>query len=148
MAREKISDQARVDNKSENAVALVSGATLPQKFDLGNYEVKREVSVPTLTIKGDNVQLLIKIASAIVGKSSLKTRAGVTSEVTVYSMKVIDMTDGLEKALVVPAVFRSELETSYPDGGYVGKCFAAEKLGKKAGKEYNDWSIKEIGPKA
>lgn len=150
MAREKISDAARVDNKGDvgTALALVGGTTAAKTYNLANYEVKREVSTPTLSIKGDNIRLLVEFVSPIASKTTKKVRNGVEQDVTVYSAKVIDMTDGIEKSLVISAVFRSELETSYPNGGYVGKCFAAEKLGKKEGRDYNVWSIKEIAPKA
>lgn len=140
--RKKISETASEGNDAiKGALAVIDQGKAVAKFDLSQFEVKREVAVPQLSVQGDNVQLAVRIVSLMSGKPNAKGH-------TVYSVKVQDLLDdSVEKAMVVPAIVQSELDRTYPDGSYLGKFFALSKLGKAAGKNYNNWDIKEIGPK-
>lgn len=114
-------------------------ASAVARVDFSKVKVVREVAVPQLSIKGANVQVAIRITSPITAGNSDKD-----SGKPVYSCKVIDLTDGVEKSLVMPAIPRSELTRTYPDHTYVGKEFGLMKEGEVAGKRYNAWKIMEI----
>lgn len=108
-------------------------------IDFSKVKVVREVAVPQLSIKGANVQVAIRITSPITAGNVDKD-----SNKPVYSCKVIDLTDGVEKSLVMPAIPRSELTRTYPEHTYVGRDFALMKEGEVQGKRYNAWKIVEI----
>lgn len=108
-------------------------------IDFSKVKVVREVAVPQLSIKGANVQVAIRITSPITAGNADKDSCK-----PVFSCKVIDLTDGVEKSLVMPAIPRSELTRTYPNDAYVGRDFALMKEGEVAGKRYNAWKIVEI----
>lgn len=114
-------------------------------YDLSKMKVVRAVATPQLSLKGDIVQIAVIVTSAIVaGREDPDTKR------PVYSCKVTDLTDGVEKAMVTPAIIRSELERTYPMNettgtwGYVGKAFAMNKGAKASGKRYHAWDIVEL----
>lgn len=65
---------------------------------------------------------------------------------TITVAQVSNVETGEVHHLVVPAVVKSELEASYPDGAYVQKSFMLVKHEKKAGKRYYNYTITEIDP--
>lgn len=145
-ANEKISEKAGKGNAAKRAkpaagtaVALAGVGAVMGAIDFSKVKVVRAVATPTLSMKGDNIELFIKITSPIVAGNPDKDTGK-----PIFGCKVIDLTDGIEKAVVTPAVVRSELTTTYPNDAYVGKAFALKKEGKAAGKRYNMWQIVEI----
>lgn len=140
--RKPISETAGAGNEQvKGALAVIGGAGAAAVYNLSDFVIEREVAVPQLSIKGDDVQLAVRIMGAMVDSADSKGKP-------VTSVKVIDLLGGsVEKSLVVPAIIKSELLRTYPNDGYVGKFFAMSKLGKQEGKNYNNWDIKEIRPK-
>ena len=57
---------------------------------------------------------------------------------------VINLETGEENLLIVAAVVKGNFDEHYPKNAYVGKAFELVKLGKREGKRYFDYSIKEI----
>jgi len=63
-------------------------------------------------------------------------------------MSVVDLGDGLmtQRVISLGKVLRENFEEQYPDGSYVGKCFAVTRLPKAPGKRYHLYRADEIEP--
>lgn len=61
---------------------------------------------------------------------------------------VVDVQTGETATLICPAVLAGNLRESYPKDAYVGKTFYMEKLAKRPGKRYFDFTLVEVEGKA
>ena len=118
-----------------------------------SYEVVKAVTRFQLKLE-NNVPVHIKIVGKIYkGKELAKAQVddkGKKKEPP-FLCEVINLdaptADGRKERvedLICNSVMKSNLEETYPDQKYVGKCFEVTKLDKRKGKEYNDFEIVEI----
>lgn len=117
------------------------------------YKVKQLVNVPTLKQEsGETVcfRIDMPIYESESTKEEIVERNGqkvVETKITVVRVaRVTELGSGQLMEYVCNAITADNLETAYPDHGYVGKCFAVQKLGLVAGKRYKDVKIIEIEP--
>ena len=122
------------------------------------FKVAKAVSRPTLTHKPQTAAYLTILAP--IETKLTKEKAEITEkdadgkpvkkivdvDKEIRTVGVTNLEDGQEYNYVVNAVTDSELNTSYPENGYVGKSFAILKGGKREGKNFNDIFITEIEP--
>ncbi len=123
----------------------------------GKYKVKQQVNVPVL--KHDSGQTVaVRIELPIRTEISRREDEVTTSsgevikgvkESNISVVRVTELNSGLLFNLVLNAITASEFARAYPDNehgvpGYVGKCFAIQKLGTVAGKRYKDVNILEL----
>jgi hypothetical protein len=107
------------------------------------YVTKKLLTVPTLKlVEGKTVH--IKVVDAMrLGKPGKPDKDGKSKDpATIVS--VINLDDGEQMQVVVPAVLKSVWNEDYTDGAYVGACFAVTKLGRNPGKSYIDYKVIEI----
>ncbi len=107
------------------------------------YEVSRQVVIPSLILKVDEPRFL-----KIVGKcevSDIKPKAGFEAA-TVMRVQDLEDSSGTIFSTIVNSVLKSELEKNYPNDSYVGHMFRVVKLGT-GGKKYHTFGLDEIKPK-
>jgi hypothetical protein len=116
-------------------------------FDPKKVKVVKQVTVPTLSPKPD-APIYVKMLGAIfVGKeikSAKKPEEGGVEQKPADLALVVNLETGEEMHLICSAVFKANLQDTYPKDTYVGKAFRVAKLGKRAGKRYFDYAIAEI----
>lgn len=145
-ARKPISEQAAA--KAPGTTLVIPGARAPVAIDFTKVTAVRTVATPQLSLKGtEGLKVAITITTLISVGAEQADDKGVMKK-GVASCKVVDLTDGLEKSMVTPVIVRSELERTYPNGGYVGKSFVLSKgptrTDKAVGRQFNMWDIVEI----
>lgn len=115
----------------------VKAVTLPTlKHDVGKTIVFK-VAEPMFTDEKE-VEEMVEV-EGVMKKGTRKNKVTV--------MRVIELNSGVLCEYVCNAITVDDLNSAYPDNGYVGKSFAVQKLGKIAGKKYNEIKIIEIQPR-
>jgi len=116
-------------NMAKNATPLapISQRAMPIPIEgLDASEVQELVTRPTLSHEqGKVVQL--RFLSILQHKDKLNKKTGELERGPDVAI-VVDRHTGMESMYVCNAITASELQEKYPDGGYVGKCFAIQKL--------------------
>lgn len=128
---------------------VAGGVTIGDK----TFGVVNQVNVPTLKHDTDEI-VTIRIEARIVAEKKIEMAKvkvdGVLKEVeqekTIHVVRVTELSSGKPFNYVCNAMTVGNLNTSYPDDGYVGKSFAIHKLGRVQGKMYKEVSILEIAP--
>jgi hypothetical protein len=132
-----------VDQETGEVRSAPAGAITPITSVLGNFRLKRRVTVPSLVIKGLGSKAIVTINSAI-DDSKVKDPKK-PNEKPARVCDAFNHLDGRDYKFLVPTVVEKNLEMEYPDGGYVGKTFAIQHLGKRAeGQRYNDFEVAEV----
>lgn len=124
-------------------------ATLPSIPTKPAFKVVKNVTLPVLQIKqGEPVycKILDKIFTGkeIPGKEGAKKMAPAQIVVVESLVPHPDSGEYIKGQIVLGTVLVANLRETYPEDGYVGKQFQIVKHGKRAGKDYNDYSITEI----
>lgn len=109
------------------------------------YKVVKRVRVGTLKVE-DGGEVFVRILSAIETKASpVKGDDGVMRMKDIDVVRVTDLTDGVEKEMVVAVVLSKTLKDF--DGGngkYVGLCFRIQKQPKVEGKRFKNYEVDQI----
>lgn len=119
---------------SQRALTLANGKT---------FTVKRKVTVPTLTQKGDEV-IAFKVNGPMYQGKEIPGKDGKPAMAAATLVPVLDLNTDIEKVYVVPAVLKSQWEQEYPDNSYVGKSFMCQKMPVEQGKRHRNMNIVEI----
>ncbi len=139
--------------KQDTNKAKITGETLPADSGAANtavasfggvpegFKLKRVITVPSLTLKELNRPYYLKFNSDF-RVSKVKSKDG---EPPATICDVTDLETGQAFILLAPAVVLKNLQDEFPDGGFVGKLFCIQNLGKrKAGQRYVDFGIAEL----
>jgi len=126
-----------------------------QQFNLDDYEVVRNVTLPFL-ILSETEPNYIKFNTAIepdkttfserVRRSRKDEGDGSKKVEPMHIAEVVNLKTGEVARLVCHDVLESTLTEAYKDAGYVGKAFKIEKT-KATGKRYFNFTIRELQPK-
>ena len=112
-----------------------------------NAVVKKRLTLPVLKLDID-VTRYVKITGEMhIGKEQKSGRKGATEETKrapATLCNIVNLEDGAEGQLIVSAVVKSILDDEYPQGAYVGKCFAITKHERVRGKDYFPYDVNEI----
>jgi hypothetical protein len=143
-----------MSKKTENVPATTSEQAAPQapavvaggNFDVSNFEVVKDVVLPILQLPV-GVTRGVQITDAMFEGKTITT-SGKAAKKPATLANVINLATGERSQIVVPAVLEANLRETYPDDGYVNLYFAIQNEGKREGKDYNDFRIVEIKPKA
>ena len=88
------------------------------------------------------VEKLFRVESAIrIGRAP---KPGSTIVKAAELLDVIDLKTGKKEVLITGTVIRDNLIETYPNDGYVGKCFRAVQGPVKEGKKYKTYDLEEI----
>lgn len=147
MAKKMERGTATAPKKASTAVVVANNTEEGKLVALGSgsFKVKRVVTLPLLKhVDGQVVH--VQIASEIYVGKQIPAEKGSTkaAEKPADLCDVVELNTARKMQYIVSAVVKSNLETTYPDGGYVGKCFAIFKGEKREGKRYREYEIVEI----
>jgi hypothetical protein len=110
-------------------------------------KIIKKVTYPTLSHTHDGQIVAFEVMKPMERSIKLVKQAdGRMPKEPPMIMIVTDLTDGVEKQYVCPAILVSEFsnEGTYPDDSYVGKAFMIRKGAKREGKDYRDLDIVEV----
>ena len=146
------------DENQMTALAVEGDRQGPNAVMIGGqkFAVKQQVNVPVLKHEsGQTVAVRIELP---IRHETSRREEEVTladgevvkgiKETDISVVRVTELGSNQLFNLVLNAISASEFDRAYPDNGYVGKCFAINKLGVVAGKRYKDVQIVEIEPTA
>ena len=109
-------------------------------------KVKKLLTRPVLKLELDQPRYVKIVAAMYIGKE-MKKKKGAEDDKQKEPATIIDCVDletGAECEIVANTVLKSVLSETYPEAGYVGKCFAITKQAKQPGRDYNKFKIEEI----
>ncbi len=87
----------------------------------------------------------VKFEDAIYLGKEMKQKAGDDKKKEpAHLANVVDLTTGELAQIIVNAVPMSVLKESYPNDGYVGKCFTIMRQKRQPGKQYDPFFVEEI----
>lgn len=114
-------------------------------IDFSKLRIKKNVTLPTLSLK-ENQVAFVKFNEAIFVGKKVEPKPGSTEKQKEppHLVNVTDLETGELKTLILNTVLKSTIDEAYPGGTYVGKSFRVEKMPKKAGKDYHGFMIQEI----
>jgi len=116
----------------------------PAAFDPAKVQPIKKLVVPQLKLE-QGQPVYFKVTGAMyVGKPNPEK----PKEKPADLCHVIDLVDGEEKSIVIPAVLKSVWEEDYEKDGQVSKCFMVTKGEKQEGKRYFNYEIAEIADPA
>lgn len=104
---------------------------------------KKLLTRPVLKFVKD-VPQYVKFEGAIYVGREMAQKAGEKKKEPAHLADVIDLMTGELAQIIVNAVPMSILNESYPDNGYVGKCFSIMRQPRQEGKMYDPFKIEEI----
>lgn len=110
------------------------------------FRVLKQITLPLIKL-GLNEEFFLRFDSEIFrAKENTKGPVGADGKMKQppFLAHVTHLESGAKGQIIVPAVLKSDLEDSYPEGSYVGHSFLIINKGKKAGKEYNTFELAEI----
>jgi len=113
-------------------------------FDPNKVEVKTKLVVPQLKYEQHEPCYFKVTGELYQGKPNPEKPKDKPADLC----RVIDLVDGEEKSLVVPAVLKSVWDEDYAENAYVDKCFMLTKRDKMEGKRYFNYDIAEIADPA
>lgn len=123
-----------------------------EKFNIEDYVVARNVTVPFYIIKDDGTPSFLLFKSAIeLDKTTFseRVRKGRKPEdpnksvEPMHIAEVVELTSGEVYRLVCHDVLENTLKEAYKDNSYVNRAFRIEKT-KAQGKRYFNFSVKEL----
>lgn len=123
---------------SEAVTAVTGKPPLPENLPRG-YRIARRATAPLISISHEKELAFIVDGEIVEQDSAMSSTPGGRA------MRVVAITrmdTGEEANLVVPTVMESALRRT--PGGYVGKAFLVQHIGKRAGKRYNDIEVYEL----
>ena len=89
----------------------------------------------------DDVEKVFTVKSPI-RKGSPISKSGIATAPDI--MDVVDITDGLQKRVLVGKVLASTLTENFPDDSYVGRSFRCVQGPPPAGKRYKAMTVQEV----
>jgi hypothetical protein len=104
---------------------------------------KQLLTIPVLKFVQDQPRF-VKITDAMHLGKEQPAKDGEKAKEPATLCNCVNLEDGAECQIILSAVVKSVLTDSFPDGSYVGKCFAITKRGRNPGKQYNQFDIEEI----
>jgi len=107
------------------------------------FKTKKLLTRPVLKFIVDEPRY-VKIESAIYLGKEMKVAPGEKKKEPAHLADVIDLTNGELAQIIINAVPMSVLNESYPDNGYVGKCFSITRMSRQPGKDYDRFRVEEI----
>lgn len=120
-------------------VVSTAGLKIPE-----GYKVKRQITVPTLSMKEQGKPRLLQIMDAMRVSTYKDPDPKKAKEKPATVCGVTDMETGEVFQFLVPSVVEANLKRDYEGDSYVGKVFRIECLGKRPNKRYRDFSIFEV----
>ena len=142
---------------------LPQTAAVPQSGALVGFKVKRQITMPTLTMKEASPAMVLRFNSRMALSTYVDPDPKKVKEKPATVADVTDMATGMAYKFLVPSVVEANLRRDFDaevkvsgegksakiteDKGeheYVGKCFQIQCLGKRPGKRYRDFSILEV----
>ena len=109
------------------------------------FTPKRINAVTRQTLKlEEDVPAYVRILSAIAEGKEIKGTEKDAKMQPARICNVVDLATGQEMQLVCGAIVEANIVESYPNEGYVGKCFEIVKRPKPEGKRYFLYDISEI----
>ena len=109
----------------------------------GKWKIAKRITLPTLNPAVD-VPYVLRVDSAIRVSKYIDPDPKKAKEKPADICDVTDMETGAVYLLLAATVVTKNLQESYPDGDYVGRIFAVQKLPKRPNKRYHDWNITEV----
>lgn len=135
----------KAEKKERNETASVSSPQVASTLTLpAGFKVKRQITVPTLTMKDGSNARMLSFNDAMRASNYIDPDPKKAKEKPATVAGVTDVESGELFQFLVPSVVESNLRRNYPDDGYVGRTFRIQCLGERAGKRYRDFSIFEV----
>lgn len=114
-----------------------------KKFDPKAVKVKKVVTLPFISPQVGKPLYLTFTGPIYKGKELKGTGEKAKMEPADLA-PVVNLETGEDAILICAALVKGNLSETYEKESYVGKSFMVEKLPKREGKRYFDFSIKEI----
>lgn len=131
---------------ARKATAAPAAQPHPVRLPPG-MSVKRQVIQPVLNLQVGQPRTL-KILNALRESTYRNPDPKKQKDKPATIASVVDVQTGETAMLICPAVLAGNLREQYPKDSYVGKTFYMEKLPKRPGKRYFDFSLVEVEGKA
>ncbi len=110
-------------------------AGLPAKF-----KIKKRITVPHLKLTVDE-PVYFQFTGKIYQGKAIAPKPGKDAQPAPMLARGIDLSSGEECEIILYAVVLAEMESEFPEHGYVGKSFELIKRRKVTGKDYSTFSI-------
>lgn len=132
--------------------ALTGGGTLT----IGNIKLRvtRQVTLPHLKHEEGQIVAFKILCPIYVGENLIETDKGELAPKDAkpkaapmappHLVRCTNLEDHNDYTYIIGAVVQSNLERTYPDETYVGKCFAIIKGPKQPGKRYHQYAVHEV----
>lgn len=129
--------------KKHTEVSHVSTSTMQDMPE--GFKVKRQITLPSLSIKKTGDAWTLKILDAMrVSKVVDKGADGKKREPATICT-VSDVSNGELFTFIIPAVVKKNLQDNYPDDTYVDKIFFIKNMGKRNdAQKYYDFQLAEV----
>lgn len=132
-----------VDHETAEVTKTASvPSTIPNGFALSTesaFKLVKTLAVPVLPFP-DGATIQCRIVAA--AKEGRAIEGGMIKQAA--RLLEIEARSGEKRMLIANKVLERELESAYPEGGYVGRVFLINRQAPKAGKRYPTYLIEEI----
>ena len=154
---------AKANKPKQTDKPEATAPVIPQASVMTGFKVKRQITMPTLTMKEASPAMVLRFNSRMALSTYVDPDPKKQKEKPATVADVTDVTTGAIYKFLVPSVVDANLRRDYDaevkvsgegknakiveDKGehtYVGKCFQIQCLGKRPGKRYRDFSILEV----
>ena len=154
---------ARANKAKQPEAQQPTAAPVPQSGAMSGFKVKRQITMPTLTMKEASPAMVLRFNSRMALSTYVDPDPNKVKEKPATVADVTDMSNGMVYKFLVPSVVEANLRRDYDaevkvsgegksakiteDKGehlYVGKCFQIQCLGKRPNKRYRDFSVLEV----
>lgn len=154
---------AKANKAKQSETQQPTAAPVPQSGALSGFKVKRQITMPTLTMKEASPAMVLRFNSRMSLSTYVDPDPKKQKEKPATVADVTDMATGMVYKFLVPSVVESNLRRDYDaevkvsgegksakivqdDGAhtYVNKCFQIQCLGKRPNKRYRDFSLLEV----
>lgn len=133
---------------AKSAVVVPTTGALVQGLQAKGFTVKRQVTMPTLSMKETGASRILQFNEAMHVSTYKDPDPSKAKEKPATVAAVTDMESGEVLQFLVPSVVQSQLEREYPEQAYVTKVFQITCQGKRPSKRYRDFTIIEVEQKA
>lgn len=138
--------ETELSNDGETAIVL---STSQNTAVIGGalFKMKKRISLSLLKHPA-GTSVFVKFETKFYESKKVKAEPGKAELPAATVANVIDLTTGEEMLYIISSVLGSTLREEYANDGYVGKCFAINKVAPDAskGKRYATFSVAEIEP--